>query len=191
MRRVTATLIVAATTLAGCATVQDAFRDSRLASPFTRLDTDRDGVISNEEARGVDGLSGNFQRLDTNRSGGISKEEYEAATVGLIDVDFNSADVNRDGVINEREAAATPMSLREAFRSVDADRDGNVSSVEYQAARTNLLRAVNFAALDRDGDRVISANEAAEVPALFEAFDRVDIDEDGLLNEQEFGAAQR
>jgi Ca2+-binding EF-hand superfamily protein len=184
-------VFAAAATVSGCATVQDTFRDSRLSSPFTKFDTDRDEVISSGEAQAADGLRQNFQRLDTNRSGGISKEEYDAATVDLVNIDFNAADVNRDGVINEREAGATPVSLGEAFQTIDADRDGNVSSVEYQAARTNLLQQMEFEAVDRDGDRVVSRAEADEVPALFEAFRRLDLDEDDLLNEQEFRAAQR
>jgi Ca2+-binding EF-hand superfamily protein len=184
-------ILAAAVTLTGCATVQDTFRDSRLASPFTQVDADRDGVISSGEAQASDGLRQNFQRLDTNRSAGISKEEYEAATVKLVDIEFNTADVNGDGIISEREAGATPASLREAFKTVDSDRDGNVSSIEYQAARTNLLQQVDLDSIDRDGDGVIDKNEVAEVPALFEVYGRADLDGDGFLNAQELRAARR
>lgn len=84
-----------------------------------------------------------------------------------------------------------PVSLKEAFDTVDTDGDKNVSPKEYEAASVNLFRDVNFASLDTDGDGVIGAAEAEKMPALSEAFDRVDSDADELISEKEFGAAQR
>ncbi|MBA3564188.1 MAG: hypothetical protein H0W33_09320 [Gammaproteobacteria bacterium] len=175
--------------LAGCQTLRDI--ENPLATAYSDLDDDGDGVISRQEAQASPTLARNFNRVDTNGSGGIDGNEYDAATMHIADLSFQEVDVNGDGVISEREAAAMPVSLKEAFDTVDTDGDKNVSPKEYEAASVNLFRDVNFASLDTDGDGVIGAAEAEKMPALSEAFDRVDSDADELISEKEFGAAQR
>jgi Ca2+-binding EF-hand superfamily protein len=148
-------------------------------------------VISQQEAQAAPALAQNFEGIDTNRSGGIDDKEYQAASMHIADLSFDEVDVNEDGVVSEREAAAMPVSLKEAFDDVDTDGDNNVSEQEYAAAATNLLDGVDFASLDSDGDGVIGEAEAAKVPPLSEAFDRVDTDADKLISEKEFTTAQR
>jgi Ca2+-binding EF-hand superfamily protein len=187
--RTYAFVIAALLALSGCQTLRGI--DNPLATAYSDLDGDDDGVISNQEARAIPVLSENFNRIDTNSSGGIDDNEYKAATMHIADLGFEEVDINEDGVISKREAAAMPVSLKETFDEVDTDGDNNVSPTEYRAAATNLLQDVDFSSLDADGDGVIGMDEATKLPPLAEAYDRVDTDADGLISKKELAAAQR
>jgi len=182
-------LIAAMVFLAGCAALRTA--QNPLATAFSTYDTNQDGVISSDEAQAAPSLAANFSRIDTDDSDGISADEYAAATSHIAPLSFSEVDLNNDGVISEREAAAMPVSLQDAYSTVDADGDANISPSEYAAARTNLFQAEDFAELDTDGDGVISEDEAQDYPPLSEAYDRVDANEDGLIDKREYAAAQR
>lgn len=175
--------------LTGCQTLRQV--ENPLTTAYSEFDTDADGVISRQESRANPALAQNFERVDTNQSGGIDDREYHAATMHVADLSFDEIDINGDGVVSEREAAAMPVSLNEAFGDIDTDGDNNVSPQEYRAATVNMLEGVEFASVDSDGDGVIGEDEAAEMPPLAEAFDRVDTDADGLISGEEFQAAQR
>jgi Ca2+-binding EF-hand superfamily protein len=179
----------ALTALSGCQTLRGI--DNPLATAYSDLDGDDDGVISSQEAQSIPVLAKNFNRIDTNSSGGIDDNEYKAATMHIADLGFEDVDINGDGVISKREAAAMPVSLKETFDDVDTDGDNNVSPTEYRAAATNLLQEVDFSTLDTDGDGVIGTTEARKLPPLAEAYERVDTDADGLISKKELAAAQR
>jgi EF hand len=185
------TAVIPAFVLAsGCATLENAFQESPLASAFAQFDEDGDGVISRDEAQKQPTLTKNFKVVDTNDSGGIDSAEYGAAVANIAPLDFEWVDINNDGVISEREAAAMPMSFAEAFGTIDADGDTNVSPTEYEAATVNLLDGVSFGTVDTDNDGVIDKTEAQEAPALSEAYDRADANVDGLISQGEFKRAQ-
>jgi Ca2+-binding EF-hand superfamily protein len=185
------TAVIPAFVLAsGCATLENAFQESPLASAFAQFDEDGDGVISRDEAQKQPTLTENFSVIDTNDSGGVDSAEYEAAVANIAPLDFEWVDINNDGVISEREATAMPMSLTEAFGTIDADGDTNVSPTEYEAATVNLLDGVSFGSVDTDNDGVIDDIEAQDAPALSEAYDRADANVDGLISQGEFKRAQ-
>jgi Ca2+-binding EF-hand superfamily protein len=185
------TAVIPAFVLAsGCATLEEAFQESPLASAFANYDEDGDGVISRDEAQAQETMTENFGVVDTNDSGGIDSREYEAAAANIAPLDFEFVDINGDGVISERESGAMPITLRESFGMVDADGDTNVSPVEYDAALVNFLDGVSFGSVDTDGDGVVDKIEAQEAPTLSESYDRVDADEDGLISEAEFKRIQ-
>lgn len=181
--------IAVLTFLSGCQSLRGF--ENPLATAYSDLDGDNDGVISTQEAQAIPVLSKNFNRIDTNSSGGIDDNEYTAATMHIADLGFEEVDINEDGVISKREAAAMPVSLKETFDDVDTDGDNNVSPMEYRAAATNLLQGVDFSTLDTDGDGVVGTAEATKLPPLAEAFHRVDTDADGLISKKELAAAQR
>lgn len=176
--------------VSGCATLEETFQESPLASAFANFDEDGDGVISRDEAQAQPTMAETFKVVDTNDSNGIDSNEYEAAAAHIAPLDFEFVDINGDGVISEREASAMPITLREAFGTVDSDADANVSPVEYEAALVNFVDGVSFGAIDTDSDGVIDKIEAQETPALSDAYARLDADQDGLLSEGEFKRAQ-
>lgn len=186
------TVLMLAATAAGCATVQETVSNlTGWGSGVSALDTNDDGVISAQEAEANPNLSASFEQIDTNRDQNINPAELRAANATIAEANFEQLDFNGDGVVSEREAEAVRPSLREAFDQVDADEDGNVSQAEYEAARLNLLGETEFAAFDTDGDGVIDEQEADDDMALSEDFDSIDIDDDGMISNEEFERARQ
>jgi Ca2+-binding EF-hand superfamily protein len=177
-------IIVGAT---GCATVE---RYAGLDGGMSALDTNGDGVLSEQEAGADAALGGQFARIDTNQDSNINPNELKAAQAGVAEIDFDEVDFNGDGVISEEEADFVRPSLSERFDDVDADEDGNVSETEYEASRINLLAETEFAAFDTDTDGVIDSTEAAENQTLGDTFSQLDINGDGMIDGQEFERAQ-
>ena len=50
-----------------------------LTQAFKRVDTDRDGQLSRQEASLLAGLSSHFDRIDANKDGSISSAEFDEA----------------------------------------------------------------------------------------------------------------
>lgn len=180
------------TGVAGCTTVQETVGSwTGSDRGLSALDTNGDGVISQQEAEGNPQLAESFDRIDSNSDQNINSDEIRAAYTRVAETDFQQLDFNSDGVVSEREAQSVPPSLREAFDRVDADGDGNVSQSEYQAARLNLLGGTEFASFDTDSDGVIDDEEAASNTMLSDDFDSIDVDDDSMISEREFDRAQR
>jgi Ca2+-binding EF-hand superfamily protein len=178
--------------LAGCAATQNTVngllgRDQG----FNALDTNRDGVLSQDEAQALPDLAQAFNRVDTNNDSNINRNEFRAANTRIVAADFTQMDLNGDGVISKREATASRRSLREAFNTVDADQDGNVSTAEYRAATHNMLQQVSFDEADLDGDGVLDRKEVEEHPLVSAHFTDIDVNNDSLIGPDEFKWAQR
>jgi Ca2+-binding EF-hand superfamily protein len=98
------------------------------------LDANGDGAITRAEAR--DGRQAMFDRMDTDRNGYLSESERagargdRATRQGLGD-----ADSNNDGQVSRAEAMAAPY---RGFDRLDANNDDVVSSQELEAVRTRL-----------------------------------------------------
>lgn len=58
-------------------TGETSYRPSGPAPTFDTLDTDRDGFVSEEEARGYALLANDFLMADSNRDHRVSRREYE------------------------------------------------------------------------------------------------------------------
>ena len=69
----------ASTTVTG--TDRDTGAAGASASGFDRLDKNRDGFISRDEARDASELNTRFSELDRNNGGKVSREEYSAVNV--------------------------------------------------------------------------------------------------------------
>lgn len=177
--------------LAGCASLERDVRSwTGMDHGLAELDTNEDGVISEQEAQADEQLSAAFSRIDTNQDGNINPDELSAAYTTVATIDFAKVDFNGDGVISEREANAVRPSLREVFDEVDADGDGNVSETEYEAANYNMLERTEFASFDTDGDGVIDEREAESNQTLNDDFSTLDVNDDDLISRDEFGRAQ-
>jgi hypothetical protein len=78
----------------------DAILQERVKEVFNRLDTNRDGKISKDEARGL--VKEHFDRIDTNRDGFITLNELETAAKERHDEKSKSAPAT-EGKVTEQE----------------------------------------------------------------------------------------
>ncbi|HWH17178.1 MAG TPA: calcium-binding protein [Allosphingosinicella sp.] len=139
--------------------------EARVQARFARVDADRDGFISQAEARTIAGQRAErrvqrgargdrsqrranlFARLDSNRDGAISRAEFEAHAA------------NRENRV--QRAPHAPFNGERGFARIDANGDGRISLAEVTARR--LAR---FDRLDTDRDGVLSLEERRAARAL-------------------------
>jgi Ca2+-binding protein (EF-Hand superfamily) len=147
---------------------------------FARLDTNKDGKISKDEAQGP--FKENFDRFDANKDGFIGEDEIGRLGGGG---QFNPReifarqDANKDGKVSKDEAQGF---LKEGFDRLDANSDGAIS--EEELART----------IGRRTDGVPGAPGAGNRPnpeQLAAMFDRLDANKDGKLTKDEVPEGQR
>lgn len=114
------------------------------------LDTNKDGKISREEAKGP--LAEQFDRLDLNKDGFLDKEELRKAAArllankenkkmdkpgGILDAggpaipDFDALDRNADGRLTPDELKGTPYA--DKFEEMDTNKDGKIDKKEFVA----------------------------------------------------------
>jgi len=151
----------------GCAMVcvaPTAFAQNAEASRFDQVDTNRDGVINQEE---WDQFSSQlFDAIDKDGDGHGSAEELDEA--------FESFDYNKDGVIDGNEA---PLVIILG----DDDRDGRVSPAEFDAIDWDRD------SIDADGDGLVSREEFKN--ARRQVHDQADFDRSTTLGRSEYNGA--
>ncbi len=91
---------------------------------FARLDTNRDGFVTWEEA--APSRAGDFDSMDKNNDRRITKAEFRGQQP------FASFDINKDGAVSKAEFLATHRSM---FMHFDADADQRISMTEFVAAQ--------------------------------------------------------
>jgi Ca2+-binding EF-hand superfamily protein len=99
---------------------------------FARLDANKDGVVSREEAKSAPRLASNFDTLDSNKDGQLSRDELRSAWAGRPHHHGPRVDTNGDGQISRDEAKAAPR-LSQNFDAIDANKDGFLSRDELHA----------------------------------------------------------
>lgn len=112
---------------------------SALAGPKT-IDIDGDRMISLAEAQqGAPALASRFTELDANKDGMLSIDEAVAdqlahgvRIVRDMQQDFAAADRDSDGMLTKSEAADMPI-VSEFFGEMDANADGFVTKEEIHA----------------------------------------------------------
>jgi|GEM_PF-2313495 len=144
---VTAAVLVGGLLAAGAAFAEQV--DAK-AGLFDRLDSNQDGVISQQEMNGVkQALAQNgFDRVDTNRDGRISRQEYlnkarrdAAAAFKRMDGDGDQAlsvvEATRlnasDMKTSARDRTSSPMA-DQVMNRMDSNDDGQVSPAEWSSA---------------------------------------------------------
>jgi len=111
---------------------------------FKAIDTNGDGQISRDEARGHAWLEKNFDQIDANHDGQLSNEELAAwrkahqgemreKMAQRLDAKFKSADKNGDGALTKDEAQAGMPRLAKHFDQIDANHDGKITEDEIRA----------------------------------------------------------
>ena len=123
---------------------------------FTRVDRNRDNVISALEFRGEadDDREDRFADLDDNRDGRLTRNEWHGSAAV-----FDALDANRDGVLTRAEAVGTGTDARDEFRSVDVNGDGAIARNEWH------WNAAAFDRLDANRDGRLSRQEWDNSPA--------------------------
>jgi Ca2+-binding EF-hand superfamily protein len=113
-----------------------------VADLLQRFDTNKDGKISKDEAKGR--LAENFDRFDANKDGFLDKEELRrvagfmiaqrgrpVGAPGAQSMDFDDLDRNADGRLTREELKGTPY--LEHFDDIDTNKDGQIDKKEFQA----------------------------------------------------------
>jgi Ca2+-binding EF-hand superfamily protein len=120
------------------------------AELFSRIDRNRDNVISNAEFKGGedDDREDRFADLDVNRDGRLTRNEWHGSTAV-----FDALDANRDAVLTRVEAVGTEGGTRDEFRNVDVDGDGAIARNEWH------WNAAAFDRLDANRDGRLSRQE--------------------------------
>lgn len=133
----------------------------KIAETFARLDTNRDGAVTQAEydaartAMRTEWQGKRFAKLDKDGNGQISREEFAArgdrgegrgkgmrghwrhhgGGMGRFG-NFAMMDTNKDGRVTLAEASARPLAM---FDAADTNHDGTVTPEERQAARAAML----------------------------------------------------
>jgi hypothetical protein len=110
---------------------------------FGKLDSNKDGAISQAEAcgtpKGAEGrLCKNFAAIDANKDGIATHDEMRAARFAVVaHKGFSKMDANADGAISQAEACGGPRGaqgkLCTKFGEIDANKDGALSKEELGA----------------------------------------------------------
>jgi Ca2+-binding EF-hand superfamily protein len=124
--------------------------ERQVAQLLQRMDTNKDGMISRDEAKGP--LAKNFDLLDTNKDGYLDKDELRravtrwraaqkaAAKQGNPDrpggqrpqqPDFDALDLNADGRLTREELKGTRFEAD--FDKIDTNKDGKIDRKEFEA----------------------------------------------------------
>ena len=149
------------------------------AQDYWSWDRNNDGVITRAEWRGT---QQDFRDRDWNRDGMLSGDELRQLmgdnTIGT----FDSSDRNGNGLISRGEWRGD----RASFLRADRNRDNQISRGEFMNANAAFDDdIVDFDALDVDGSGRI---ERAEFRGTRPAFNRLDINRDGVLTRREFAS---
>jgi len=159
-------------------TIDRAQVESRVAAMFARVDANRDGFVTQEEAQGArnairaqrqerrgERREAMFARLDADRNGSISREEFTAPRARAEGGERGERRAERMGRGGQRFAHRGGRGMRagmggQGFTMMDADRDGRVSLAE-----ATRFRLEHFDRVDANDDGRISRDEIQAVRA--------------------------
>jgi Ca2+-binding EF-hand superfamily protein len=153
-------LVLAAALLALAPATLLAGEGERKGDAFTRLDTNKDGVLTKDElqaiekdprqAKGAERIAASFDKLDRDKDGMVTQEEMrEARTTRMAAFKeqaatrFREADKNSDGMLSKEETQAGMPRLAERFDKLDQNKDGQLSPEEMRGAGRHRERAAN------------------------------------------------
>lgn len=127
---------------------------------FKRLDADRDGSVSREEAQAESSLVAGWSQYDRNSDDRLDAQEF-----------------SRFEASNTSSAAAEDPELGQAGRT---EADMPATRHQEQAVRDDLIEQ-----LDKDGDGGVSQQEAQDEARLAANWERLDRNHDGKLDSSE------
>lgn len=116
---------------------------------------------ADDDASGAAAFEREFQRADTDKDGRLSEEEARRAGFFTSDQSFEATDADGDGTVTLFELGdALQKRLRQWMSEserADTDKDGYVTREEAESAGTSLAEI--FVRADRDGDGRIARDE--------------------------------
>ena len=171
---------------------------------FKRADTDNDGKLSLDEFRV---LHGHW----ANRPGPRGPQQGNAAQKGSgLRRILSTADADKDGAVTQEEFKKVfPKAPAERFEQLDRNKDGRLDASDAppappaakrgqqpaarQGARPPQRTPGLLAGADADQDGKVSYEELSAAKPGFprEAFDRLDANKDGALDQQELQAQRQ
>jgi Ca2+-binding EF-hand superfamily protein len=145
-----------------------------------------------------------FQRLDSNRDGKLSADEFRGGSVGKAGEqrrkEHTKFDADQDGTLSTEEfwkyqnKPAGEEWLRNDFKQRDKDKSGALDLKEYLGNKSGALRIEAhtwFYRYDTDENKQVTLEEFLDRDpdrpvSIHNQFHVHDLDDDGLLTEQEF-----
>ncbi|HEX8568618.1 MAG TPA: hypothetical protein VF699_01655 [Caulobacteraceae bacterium] len=168
---------------------------ARHAERFARLDLNRDGAITQPEAREarVAIKAERQERRADRRERRAERSENRGERLGQM---FARRDADRDGFLTQAELGQKGA---ERLARRDANRDGRLSLAELQARPQGVARGARAAGAKRQGGglfaRLDANRDGALTRAEFDAqlrvrFERLDSNRDGFITRDERRAAR-
>jgi len=107
---------------------------------FQKLDLDKNGAISREEAKAYPRMEKDFEAMDADKDGQVTETESRDSAKARMEqhrekvkteakARWDKADANGDGMLSRDEAKASPNMVK-YFDAMDADKNGQVSPQE-------------------------------------------------------------
>ncbi|MFT4197445.1 MAG: EF-hand domain-containing protein [Pseudoxanthomonas sp.] len=156
-----------------------------------KLDTNKDGFISREEAKADSKLAADFDKLDKNKDGKLAREElphHDRRGPG---------GPGRGGQGSPGQGQGGPRGFgggpggRDGLERLDTDHDGRVSKAEATAAANRILQEFDKQDLNKDGYVDKNDRELRRKQLRDEWFTKADTNHDGKLSKEELEAAPK
>jgi Ca2+-binding EF-hand superfamily protein len=158
------------------------------------LDKNGDGVLTKDEV--PERMQGIFTRIDTDHDGKITQDEIKASASTQkgpngraerggnptrMDPILNALDTDHDGVISAAEIAAAPASLK----ALDKDGDGEISQAELRPRQMTPNDRAKHMLDEWDTNKDGKLSKAESPDRMQQQFDTLDTNHDGVLTEEE------
>lgn len=138
--------------------------DEAARTRFTRMDSDKNGILSQEEfhnyikLRRMEHKAKKLELMDSNKDGKVSESEYVTYKAENAKRKFAQMDKDKDGNLTAEEMKSCGKRRhgkgKYIFKRMDQNGDGQVTREESYAAWSAW-----FARIDANGDKVVTSDE--------------------------------